>query len=516
MFKIVCALLVGKLAFVASAQEPLPAPQGGYVEAHLDTGAFDNHLESTALTFAGEVRVPGASWVRVHFSSAKLSPGSYVVITSALDHDSQILNDTSMAQWEHSSAYFNGECARIELYLGAGAQGDRIAIERVEAGPPIEAWTARGEGGQSGICGADDRMPSNQNWSGRLMPIGCSGTIVCEDSTILSAGHCYAIGLVMQFNVPNSTGACATVQPPVVDQFPLTSRRADSFGPGQDWFVLSAGVNSLGQTPFQRYGMLRRPAAAISPIGTVVESFGFGRDVTCELNQRQQRSYGTIVGISPTYYTFNADVRGGSSGSAIVANGELVGIVTHGSGECVNIATRVDLANLQTALRTTMTCDDPVSLSVNADAGVAITLDTPDLAGLSNGTGTFTRTYPYAATVRLTAPAQANGQCFQHWVSRGIDQGPNRTLSVTLNGSANVQAFYASSCCGSDLDDGTRTGTRDGAVTIDDLVYFLDRFEVGAQAADLDDDGEPAALSPDGAVDINDLLVMLARFQQGC
>lgn len=33
--------------------------------------------------------------------------------------------------------------------------------------------------------------------------------------------------------------------------------------------------------------------------------------------------------------------------------------------------------------------------------------------------------------------------------------------------------------CPSDVDDGTFTGTRDGGVTIDDILYFLARFEVG-------------------------------------
>lgn len=33
--------------------------------------------------------------------------------------------------------------------------------------------------------------------------------------------------------------------------------------------------------------------------------------------------------------------------------------------------------------------------------------------------------------------------------------------------------------CVADVDDGSGTGTRDGGVTIEDLVYFLDRFAGG-------------------------------------
>lgn len=68
--------------------------------------------------------------------------------------------------------------------------------------------------------------------------------------------------------------------------------------------------------------------------------------------------------------------------------------------------------------------------------------------------------------------------------------------------------------CPADLDDGSSQGQRDQAVTIDDLVYFLARFEQGAAAADVDD-GSMLAL-PDSAVTIEDLLYFLDRFEKGC
>lgn len=74
---------------------------------------------------------------------------------------------------------------------------------------------------------------------------------------------------------------------------------------------------------------------------------------------------------------------------------------------------------------------------------------------------------------------------------------------------------FPASVCPADVDDGLGAGVRDGAVTIDDLLYFLEQFEGGSVRADLDDDGQDPA-QPDGGVTIEDLLFFLAHFQQGC
>ncbi len=68
--------------------------------------------------------------------------------------------------------------------------------------------------------------------------------------------------------------------------------------------------------------------------------------------------------------------------------------------------------------------------------------------------------------------------------------------------------------CGADLDDGSGSGTRDGAVTIEDLLFFLTHFEAGDVPADLDD-GSGLGVH-DGAVTIEDLLFFLAHYEQGC
>ncbi len=68
--------------------------------------------------------------------------------------------------------------------------------------------------------------------------------------------------------------------------------------------------------------------------------------------------------------------------------------------------------------------------------------------------------------------------------------------------------------CPADFDDGTASGTPDGGVTIDDLLYFLALYADGALAADLSSPATPG--TPDGGVTIDDLLYYLDRYEGGC
>lgn len=68
--------------------------------------------------------------------------------------------------------------------------------------------------------------------------------------------------------------------------------------------------------------------------------------------------------------------------------------------------------------------------------------------------------------------------------------------------------------CPADLDNGSGTGTPDGGVDINDLLFFLSKFEAGNIAADLDNGSGTG--TPDGGVDVNDLLFFLTHFESGC
>ena len=68
--------------------------------------------------------------------------------------------------------------------------------------------------------------------------------------------------------------------------------------------------------------------------------------------------------------------------------------------------------------------------------------------------------------------------------------------------------------CFADFDDGSASGTPDGGVTIDDLLYYTTIFADGLPSADLDDGTMTG--TPDGGVTAEDLLFFLARYAEGC
>jgi hypothetical protein len=68
--------------------------------------------------------------------------------------------------------------------------------------------------------------------------------------------------------------------------------------------------------------------------------------------------------------------------------------------------------------------------------------------------------------------------------------------------------------CPADIDGGSGNGQPDGAVTVDDLLYYLNLFELGSTLADLDNGSGSG--TQDAAVTIEDLLFFLARFEAGC
>lgn len=120
----------------------------------------------------------------------------------------------------------------------------------------------------------------------------------------------------------------------------------------------------------------------------------------------------------------------------------------------------------------------------------------------------------WAATGLPFAPADFTGS----WqFNRTIAAGASDTVTASFGVGTYVPPTGGG--CPADLDnDGNfaNGGVDDGAVTIDDLLYFLAGFEAGNAAVDLDNDGDPAVGTPDGAVTIDDLLFFLARFEAGC
>lgn len=344
---VIAVIVIGAVTVVqASAQTTLNWPVGENRAYSVNSGNQTPTTEDPAVVFEHVVQVDGALWLRLFFGDVTLGPGSYVRLTAELDGEVQELDAAALRMWDNSSAYFNGNTVVVELIAAPGTQN---ALEIVELATQIDQDQAErqqaGGSGQCGICGSDDRRPSTELWTARLLPLGCTASIYNESSCMVTAGHCVdgSNGDVVQFNVPDSLSNCQLVNPPVADQFPIIIKSYVNGGVGNDWAALKAGTNNLGQTPFERYGQLRELASTPGTVGALCDLFGYGVDLTCILTQTQQHDDGPITAVFDTYYEFSIDVRGGNSGSALLRSSDqtILGVVTH--CPCPNTATRIDL-----------------------------------------------------------------------------------------------------------------------------------------------------------------------------
>jgi len=338
----VAAALCAAVAVTASAQQhqTLDNPVGEFRPYESDSGLLANEAPAATTLFREDVRIADAAWIRLYFAEATLAPGSFVRIRSHLDGEVQVLDAKTMTMWGNTSAYFNGDAVTVELVGGARTDRNRLVIDQVAVEIP---GIAAGGAGQCGICGgADNRVPSSENWTSRLLPSGCTASVYSENSCMVSAGHCVGGAMVVQFNVPASNANCSINNPPIADQFPATTIGAVNGGVGNDWSVLEPGTNNHGEKPYDRYADLRPIASGPVGVGTAVVLTGYGVDQTCTRSQTQQTANGTICSVTSSLYTFDVDLRGGNSGSSLTANGEIIGIATH--CPCCNVATRIDLA----------------------------------------------------------------------------------------------------------------------------------------------------------------------------
>lgn len=357
--------IIGLAGTATADEQTLDQPVGELQPYTHDSGLRRNATGVAASADSHILRIEGAAWVRVHFDEVQLEKGSYVRIRSLLDNEVQELDGGTMAMWGNSSAYFNGDAVSIELVADARTSNNRYKISQVERAMLFPQPV--GGNGQCGICGVtDDRVPSNELWTARLFPAGCTATVYTDTSCMVSAGHCIGGSMVVQFNVPDSNPNCSTNNPPVADQFPIIASTFVNGGVGNDWSVLIAGTNGLGERPFDRYGELRPIAAAPASVGQTADLTGYGVDLTCTLSQTQQFANGPITQVLSNHYRFQIDLRGGNSGSSLIRNDEIIGIATH--CPCSNYATRIDLPAFVNARNVLCSNIDPPSNDDCVDA----------------------------------------------------------------------------------------------------------------------------------------------------
>ena len=278
------------------------------------------------------VEQPGAVWLRLHFASVDLPQGARLRIVSALDGGEQVLDARTAAEWQETSAYFNGDALLVEVLAGAGRTGGGVELADAEVGlvPPGTGFSQ---------CGpTDDRQPSSDPRVARLLPEGCTAWIVegCGHC-LVTAGHCAGGLLVAEFEVPPSLPNGAIVHPPPEHQYvydPL-SLQSENAGVGKDWAVFGCFPNPVtGRTPYESAlaAFVAVPATTAEGNGNV-RLAGYGVDYSPpEANQVQQADQGALLDASGPELAYLADSQAGNSGGAIewVEGGVAIGVHTHG------------------------------------------------------------------------------------------------------------------------------------------------------------------------------------------
>ncbi len=319
----------------------LEYPTGEYRDFAIFSGRSINMSSKPKVVWQDTIRGNNAAWMRLYFGETFLEEGSFIRVTSLLDGAVQELDSDKLATWGNTTAYFNGDAVRIELVAAPFSIDNEIAIQRYA----YETGRAdRGEG-NCGICGPDDRAPSSNNNFARLMPVGCSATLYNEQSCMVTAGHCLGeSNAVVQFNVPDSNSDGSTVNPGPNDQFPVLSESGLNVGVGGDYGALRIGTNANNQIPYDVYNTFI-PLASTVPTSGTMSMNGYGIDSgQPNRSQTQQGHSGPITTVDGSAISYDIDVTFGNSGSSLIANGEIVGVVTHCSSSCENYGSRIDIA----------------------------------------------------------------------------------------------------------------------------------------------------------------------------
>ncbi len=451
------------LAALTRAEDPLPSIR---IPMPVDSGAHSNAGSAPAVVLSFPVVVEGAAWMRLEFAQVELAgsvfdgSGAVLRITSLYDAAVQELNAVHVEQWRRTSAYFNGDAVLVEVLAQPGSGASRVVLAAV---------TADLAGLPESICGAnDDRVLSNDNRAGRLVPVGCTGWVINDcNSCMLTAGHCTGNSLqVLQFNVPLSTITGAIQNPPPQDQYAIDTANVRSNGGqgvGDDWAYFGVFPNSnTGLIPYQAYGV-RHALVIPPPLNTAdpIRVTGFGsRSSPANWNLVQETHVGGWVTNSGNTLQYTPDTTGGNSGSPVIhePTGNAIGIHTHGGCTAsggANAGTNANHPGLQAALSApTGVC--AAGLSVVGGAPTSMSIGTPlsiqiqNSGGIVAGTPTLHFRYRAGAFTALsmaagsgalyaaTLPAPQCGDTPQFYIS-----AQSATCGLVTSPVGAPAAFYA-------------------------------------------------------------------------
>jgi hypothetical protein len=362
LIRIFCASAVaGAWLAGASLAVAEPAPiKHNVVSYSSQSGVLANGAATEREVYSQIINGGDVPWIRLGFGAVQLSPGSRLRITSLLDGATQTLNATQLAQWQYTSAYFNGAVVRLTLIAGGGTRQNSVEVNRLIVGE----WAA----GTESQCGpTDDRVASSEPARARLLNIGCTASIYNTESCFITAGHCMSSPgdvNVVEFNVPPSQANGTIVHPAPSDQYvPTNERQFVDGGIGNDWGLFKVSPNTqTGLMPFEAQGASLTLGTSLPPVNTTLRIVGYGVD-NGVANQTQQENSG------PCAVRNDAEVprrHGGRQQRIRRDDGErrVIGIHTNAGcnvGGGSNSGTAITLPSLQSALQTFCPADTGVS-----------------------------------------------------------------------------------------------------------------------------------------------------------
>lgn len=370
VFKILQLVAVALVALHPTAgisQIILPggALESRNVESEITSGVIRNASDSSSVLWEQVVTVADAKWLRLSFDQLVLGenplggPSSLLRITSMEDGAVQILSAESARQWKNTSAYFNGDAVRLELFAAPNDRMNLVSVNQIVAGEQVNAIFPRS------ICDVqDDRILATDARIGRTAPGGCTAWLF-DDRTncMLTAGHCAESTEVILFNTPISDEERNPRFPGPEDQYAVDFESVQFLdaGIGHDFCYFGCFPNSTtGLSAFGAQGdsfRLIDPATVSITEGQIrITGHGISSDpVDPTWSQALTTNVGEFVRNEDGRIGYRADTTGGNSGSPVIfePTGEAVGIHTHGGCDDdggMNQGTPASFGMLQDAL----------------------------------------------------------------------------------------------------------------------------------------------------------------------
>jgi V8-like Glu-specific endopeptidase len=324
-----------------------------------------NNTDGERVVFEKLVGVSGAAWIRLVIDAASLPRTSYLEVVSVADGHKQRLDAAELRRWSNTSAYFNGSMLYVRLVAAPRSSGVLVRSSVVEVGMPSLPV------GPLSQCGPqDNRTPSTDKRTGRLMPIGCTAWLISSTNCFITAGHCRSSSpMTVQFNVPPSSSTGTVNHPGPQDQYPvdMSTLVGAAGGTGADWAVFKTQLNgTTGKHAGAVQGAFFQLAFSKPAVNNTIRITGYGVDRDQRTrNQTNQTHTGPLQSNSGTRLCYVTDTEGGNSGSPVIdeATGAAVGVHTHGgcrtTGTGCNSGTSTTLSAFRTAIQN-LRCEPPL------------------------------------------------------------------------------------------------------------------------------------------------------------